>query len=158
MESVKSSIKNMVIDEEEALNFYRSLHWPCGVYCPSCGSFEINNRGGRGRGKRYSCKDCSTFFNDFTGTFLERSKIPFGEVLWILTNIHNKSVKQMAEELGHNRKTVARYHKLIRDLLEKNHVDPSFDGKFEFDETYINAGIKGIKKTSHLKNLQEEEH
>ncbi|KZX10160.1 IS1 family transposase [Methanobrevibacter curvatus] len=114
MESVKSGIKSMVVDEDESLAFYRGLRWSCDVYCPSCGSFEVNNRGGRGHGKRYSCKHCGTFFNDFTGTFLERSKIPFGEVLWILTNIHNKSVKQMAEELGHNRKTVVRYHKLIR--------------------------------------------
>lgn len=157
MESVKNSIKNMVIGEVEALNFYRSIHWSCGVYCPSCGSFEINNRGERGRTKRYSCKECGTFFNDFTGTFLERSKISFGLVLWILTNIHNKSVKQMSEELGLNRKTVARYHKLIRDLLEKNNVDPSFDGKLEFDETYVNAGSKGIKKTSHSMNFQEKE-
>ena len=52
----------------------------------------------------------------------------------------------MAEELGLNRKTVARYHKLIRNLLEKNHVNPSFDGKFEFDGTYIIADSKGIKK------------
>jgi transposase-like protein len=104
MESVKNSIKNMVVDENLAINFYRSIHWSCGVYCPSCGSFEIHNRGERGRSKRYSCKECSTFFNDFTRTFLERSKIPFGQVLWILTNIHNKSVKQMAEELGLNRK------------------------------------------------------
>jgi transposase-like protein len=158
MESVKNSIKNMVINEEEALSFYRNLHWPCGVYCPTCGSFDINNRGGRGRTNRYSCKECDTFFNDFTGTFLERSKIPFGQILWILTNIHNKSVKQMSEELGINRKTVARYHKLIRDLLEKNHVNPSFDGEFEFDETYVNAGSKGIKTTSSSKNLPEEEH
>jgi transposase-like protein len=119
MESVKSSVKHMVINEIEALNFYKILHWPCDVYCLSCGSFEINNRGERGRTKRYSCKECGIFFNDFTGTFLERSKIPFGLVLRILTNIHNKSVKQMSEELGLNRKTVARYHKLIRDLLKK---------------------------------------
>jgi hypothetical protein len=42
MEFVKSSIKNMVIGENKALNFYRSLRWHCGIYCPSCGSF-INN-------------------------------------------------------------------------------------------------------------------
>lgn len=52
----------------------------------------------------------------------------------------------MSEELGLNRKTVARYHKLIRDLLEKNHVNQSFDGEFEFDETSVNAGVKGRKK------------
>lgn len=45
MESVKNSIKSMVIDENEALNFYRNIRWSCGVYCPYCGSFEVNNRG-----------------------------------------------------------------------------------------------------------------
>jgi len=137
MDSVKNSIKSMVVDEDEAINFFIGVFIDLVVFSPSCDSFEVSNRGERGRGKRYSCKKCGTFFNDFTGTFLERSKIPFGQVLWILTNIHNKSVKQMSEELGLNRKTVARYHKLIRELLEENHVDPSFDGKFKFDETYI---------------------
>jgi len=64
----------------------------------------------------------------------------------------------MAEELGLNRKTVARYHKLIRDLLEKIHRYASFDGEFEFDHTYVNAGSKVIKKNIHLKNFPEEEH
>jgi ABC-type dipeptide/oligopeptide/nickel transport system permease component len=82
-----------------------------------------------------------------SGTFLEGSKIPFGQILWILNNIHNKSVKQMTEELGFNRKTVARYHKIIRDLLEKNNVDLRFDGELEFDEIYVNAGSKWIKKS-----------
>jgi hypothetical protein len=40
------------------------------------------------------------------------------------------------------------YHKLIRDLLEKNNIDPSFDGELELAETYVNAGSKGIKKHS----------
>jgi hypothetical protein len=52
----------------------------------------------------------------------------------------------MAEELGLNRKTVARYHKLIREYSLKNNIKPSFDGELEFDEMYVNAGNKGIKK------------
>ncbi|MDR1818679.1 MAG: transposase [Methanobrevibacter sp.] len=148
--SVKNSIRKMVIDEEEALDIFRSIHWSYGVYCPVCNSFEISNRGKRGRTRRYSCKDCGTFFNDFTGTPFEGSKVPFGQILWILTNIHNKSVKQMAEELGLNRKTVARYHKLIREHLLKNNIEPSFDGELEFDEMYVNAGNKGVKKKNSI--------
>ncbi|MDR2624069.1 MAG: transposase [Methanobrevibacter sp.] len=130
----KNNIKRFVISENEALDIFRSVHWSSGIYCPICGSFKIYNRGDRSNKRRYSCKECGTFFNDFTGTPFEKSRIPFGQVLWILTNIHNKSFKQVAEELQLNRKTVARYHKLIREHLLKNNIEPSFDDKFEFDE------------------------
>jgi len=146
MMSVKDNIKKFVINENEALDIFRSIRWACGIYCPTCGSFEINNRGPRGNTRRYTCKKCDTSFSDFTGTPFEKSKIPFGQVLWILTNIHNKSIKRMAEELQLNRKTVARYHKLIREHLLKNNIDPAFNGKIEYDEVYFNAGDKGVKK------------
>jgi len=61
--------------------------------------------------------------------------------------VRYKSVKQMSKELGLNHETVAMYHKLIRNLLEKNHMGPSFDGDFEF-ETYIFVGSKEINKRS----------
>ena len=78
-----------VPDEKVAMAFFRSIRWVNGVYCPKCKSYNINNRGIQGRTRRYSCKDCGSNFNDFTGTFFHKSKIPLGIMLYILFNLDN---------------------------------------------------------------------
>jgi len=30
-----------VIDDEQAIGIFRSIHWANGVYCPECKSFDI---------------------------------------------------------------------------------------------------------------------
>ena len=74
-------------DEQLTIAIFRSIRWVHGVYCPQCKSYNINNRGMQGRVRRYSCKDCGSNFNDFTGTFFIKSKIPLGVMLYILLNM-----------------------------------------------------------------------
>ncbi|MCQ2978111.1 MAG: transposase [archaeon] len=107
-------------DDKIAMAFFRSIRWINGVYCPKCGSYNINNRGQQGRVKRYSCKDCGSNFNDFTGTFFHKSRIPMGVMLYVLFNMENKTVTQMAEELNYSRQCISRISKLFRDKLLNN--------------------------------------
>ena len=117
-----------VPDEKVAMAFFRSIRWVNGVYCPKCKSYNINNRGIQGRTRRYSCKDCGSNFNDFTGTFFHKSKIPLGIMLYILFNLDNKTTTQLSEELDYSRQCIARISKLFRDKLLTN---PEY---FDFDE------------------------
>lgn len=117
-----------VPDEKVAMAFFRSIRWVNGVYCPKCKSYNINNRGIQGRTRRYSCKDCGSNFNDFTGTFFHKSKIPLGIMLYILFNLDNKTTTQLSEELDYSRQCIARISKLFRDKLLSN---PEY---FDFDE------------------------
>ena len=117
-----------VPDEKVAMAFFRSIRWVNGVYCPKCKSYNINNRGIQGRTRRYSCKDCGANFNDFTGTFVHKSKIPLGIMLYILFNLDNKTTTQLSEELDYSRQCISRISKLFRDKLLTN---PEY---FDFDE------------------------
>ena len=117
-----------VPDEKVAMAFFRSIRWVNGVYCPKCKSYNINNRGIQGRTRRYSCKDCGSNFNDFTGTFFHKSKIPLGIMLYILFNLDNKTTTQLSEELDYSRQCISRISKLFRDKLLTN---PEY---FDFDE------------------------
>ena len=117
-----------VPDEKVAMAFFRSIRWVNGVYCPKCKSYNINNRGIQGRTRRYSCKDCGSNFNDFTGTFFHKSKIPLGIMLYILFNLDNKTTPQLSEELDYSRQCISRISKLFRDKLLTN---PEY---FDFDE------------------------
>ncbi len=117
-----------VPDEKVAMAFFRSIRWVNGVYCPKCKSYNINNRGIQGRTRRYSCKDCGSNFNDFTGTFFHKSKIPLGIMLYILFNLDNKTTTQLSEELDYSRQCISRISKLFRDKLLSN---PEY---FDFDE------------------------
>ena len=117
-----------VPDEKVAMAFFRSIRWVNGVYCPKCKSYNINNRGIQGRTRRYSCKDCRSNFNDFTGTFFHKSKIPLGIMLYILFNLDNKTTTQLSEELDYSRQCIARISKLFRDKLLSN---PEY---FDFEE------------------------
>ena len=106
-----------VPDEKVAMAFFRSIRWVNGVYCPKCKSYNINNRGIQGRTRRYSCKDCGSNFNDFTGI-----------MLYILFNLDNKTTTQLSEELDYSRQCISRISKLFRDKLLTN---PEY---FDFDE------------------------
>ena len=117
-----------VPEEKVAMAFFRSIRWVNGVYCPKCKSYNINNRGIQGRTRRYSCKDCGSNFNDFTGTFFHKSKIPLGIMLYILFNLDNKTTTQLSEELDYSRQCISRISKLFRDKLLSN---PEY---FDFDE------------------------
>jgi hypothetical protein len=68
-----------------------------------------------------------------------------------------KSVNMMSKELPYTRKTITRIANLIRYNIEKNCPPPKLSGDIEFDEMYIPAGNKGVKKNHHLKILQEKE-
>lgn len=107
-------------DEQLTIAIFRSIRWVHGVYCPQCKSYNINNRGMQGRVRRYSCKDCGSNFNDFTGTFFIKSKIPLGVMLYILLNMENKTVKVLSEETGYSRQCISRISKLFKDKLLDN--------------------------------------
>ena len=120
--------KVKIPDEKVAMAFFRSIRWVKGVYCPKCNSYNINNRGQQGRVRRYSCKDCGTNFNDFTGTFFHKSRIPLGVMLYVLFNMESKTVTQMADELDYSRQCISRISKLFKDKLLTN------SEFFDFDE------------------------
>ncbi|OWT32549.1 transposase [Methanobrevibacter sp. 87.7] len=117
-ESENTEIK--IPDDKVAMTFFRSLRWVNGVYCPQCKSYNIVNRGQQGRVRRYSCKDCKSNFNDFTGTIFHKSRIPMGMMLYILFNINDKTITQLSEETGYSRQCISRLKHLFEKKLLNN--------------------------------------
>ncbi len=139
-----------VPEDKRALDVFRCIGWFDGVYCPVCKSFEVYNRGylNKTRIKRYSCKACGKNFTDLTGTIFANKKLPLGEMFYIILNLDKKSIKCLAEELGHKWDSVYRIAQEFRECLVDESNDPVLSGEIEFDEMYQSTGTKGLKKTS----------
>ena len=115
-------------DDKIAMAFLRSLRWVNGVYCPQCKSYDIVNRGQQGRVRRYSCKNCKSNFNDFTGTIFHKSRIPMGMMLYVLFNMNDKTITQLSEETGYSRQCISRLKHLFEKKLLNN---PEFCDKID---------------------------
>jgi hypothetical protein len=76
-------------------------------------------------------------------------------IFYILFNLPFKSVNMLSKELPYSRKTITRIANLIRVNLEDNYKPPKLSGDIEFDEMYIAAGNKGVKKNSLKKILHK---
>lgn len=63
-----------------------------------------------------------------------KSKVPIGVMLYILTNLQNKSIKQLSEELDYSRVTIHKIAKKFKESLLDNHENPKIDGEIEIDE------------------------
>src|SRR5947207_3406165 len=95
-------------DEKAARNYFESMRWSKGRYCPHCKSIhtsEVKNE----RPQPYRCKDCRKHFSVRTGTVLSCSNVTLQT--WLLCaylmNTAKKGVSscQMARELGVTQKT-----------------------------------------------------
>lgn len=115
-------------DDKIAMAFFISLRWVNGVYCPQCKSYDIVNRGQQGRVRRYSCKNCKSNFNDFTGTIFHKSRIPMGMMLYVLFNMNDKTITQLSEETGYSRQCISRLKHLFEKKLLNN---PEFCDKID---------------------------
>ncbi|MGN0094067.1 MAG: transposase [Methanobrevibacter sp.] len=117
-ESLNNNIKTP--NDKVAMAFFRSLRWVNGVYCPQCKSYDIVNRGQQGRVRRYSCKECGSNFNDFTGTIFHKSRMPMGMMLYVLFNMDDKTITQLSEETGYSRQCISRLTHLFKEKLINN--------------------------------------
>lgn len=140
-------------DEERAMEIFRSIRWADGVHCPKCNSLSIQKRGVQGKSKRYSCNNCGSNFSDLTGTIFANKNLPMGEMFYILNNLDKKSIKRLAEELGHKWETINLLAKEFRENLTEKSKDPVLSNEVEIDEMYQSAGTKGVKK----KNQEHED-
>lgn len=128
--------KVAIINEENATAFFRSIHWANGVYCPTCKSFNIYNRGKEGHVYRYSCKDCNSSFSDFTATIFHKTKLLLSEIIYIFFNRDIKSITQISKDLCRSRQTIYR----IAVVLDK--------GVEEFEANFLDSDNMDISDDS----------
>jgi transposase-like protein len=146
---VENGILNIrhLIDDAKCYTTVRALRWPNNICCPTCNSEHIVKNGHDTKQKerqKYHCQNCSTYFDDLTGTVFEGHHQPLS--VWILCLYFmglNLSNQQIARELDLNISDVQQMTTFLRVGVSLKKPDVTLHGEVECDEVYIVAGHKG---------------
>ena len=129
--------------------------WPQGVYCPYCGSYNVQT-GAKHKTMPFRCreKECAKWFSTKTGTVMEGSKIKYQDWLLALfllnTSLKSVSSMKLHRDLGITQKSAwFLAHRLRTAMTFEN---GAFSGPVEVDETYV-GGLRRNMSNSKRKEL-----
>ena len=132
-------LTNLFPDEESAVKWFESIHWPERRCCGHCGSTKTQETKSK-KPMPYWCTDCRNYFSVRTGTTLQSSRLPLRKwafaVYLYVTNLKGVSSMKLHRDLQVTQKTawfmLHRLHKAWGESgLEK------FLGPVEADETCV---------------------
>lgn len=104
-------------DTEECLRTLRRHRWPDGITCPKCGSSETIKKGTTGKdAQRYKCHGCDRRFDDLTGTLFSGHRFSLPEMFFILREMDQRSVAQIARQLDRSYKSILEFVHKARDV------------------------------------------
>ncbi len=147
-------VMDMFPDEKTAVEWFESIHWKDGRYCPHCKSY--NTRSSEDKNPQpYRCNDCHKYFSCKLGTVMENSRIPVRK--WVIamylmsTNLKGVSSMKLHRDLKVTQKTAWMMAQKIREGWKDG--GPLLDGTVEVDETYIGGKEKNKheSKRSHTR-------
>ena len=141
-------LTRMFPDDETAEQWFIETRWPNGVFCPKCGSDNIQERPTR-KPQPYRCRDCRKDFSVKTGSLMHNS--PLGFQTWVIaiylltTSLKGVSSMKLHRDLGITQKSAWYLAHRIRENFQ-DHGDP-LAGPVEADESYF-GGLEGNKHSS----------
>lgn len=144
-------------NEEKAINWLENIRWKNGIYCPFCGSFNVQSNI-KHKTMTHRCRDCpkKKMFSLRTGTVMEGTKLKYR--VWAIglylysTNIKGVSSMSLHRELGITQKSA--WFMLHRLRKASDNGLTQFKGPVEVDETYIGGKRKNMsnEKRKELAN------
>jgi transposase-like protein len=133
-------------DPQVAHEFFVSIRWPHGAWCPhmGCGSADVARIGTR---NVWRCRDCKQQFTAKVGTIFEDSPIGFNKwipAMWMLNGDRNgTSSCELARKVGVTQKSAWFMLHRIR-LAQKNQTFEKLRGPVEADETYVGGKAQSV--------------
>jgi transposase-like protein len=138
-----------LIDVARFLETIRTMRWPEGVRCPKCNSEHFWKDRQEEPKLQYRCCECGHWWTDLSGTIFEGTHLPLSYWLLALDLFRQgKSALAVAQELGINRHTAERMHRLLQEYMWIERPGEKLSGITELDEVYIVCGAKGLKQKS----------
>lgn len=140
--------------EEAAIEYFESIRWPDGRFCPHCGNADPDriykltaNRKSKIRQGLYKCADCRDTFTVRVGTVMEDSHIPLRK--WMIAfyimcaSKTQVSALQLQRQLEIGSYSTALFlcHRIrfaLMDIFPKGKLG----GTIEADETYIGGKMR----------------
>lgn len=109
----------MDANRENCFELFRQARFDGEIKCVHCESSTVVKRGKTAKGaQQYWCKDCETYFNDLTGTVFSQRRLEMEEMTYIMTNINDKLVAQIARDLDRDYDSVLDFvHKFKQEHM-----------------------------------------
>jgi transposase-like protein len=143
-------------DLQVAHEFFVSIRWPNGAWCPrmGCGSADVARIGAR---NVWRCRDCKQQFTVKVGTVFEDSPIGFDKwipAMWMLNGDRNETSScELARKIGVTQKSAWFMLHRIRLAMETGSFIKG-PGDAEADETFIGGLAHDMSKTRRAKTIK----
>jgi excisionase family DNA binding protein len=115
--SLEVIISNLTSDE--CSRIFHSFRWPEGVRCLKCNEYQkkiYTSKSAKGKFLRYHCEKCHIWFNDFTGTVFEGTRLSLNlwfKAIFYFLELHLTAI-ETAQRLNINRNTAQLINKKIQ--------------------------------------------
>lgn len=123
---------NKFPDQDSCINYLERLRWQEEPTCPYCGSKRSSKRPGT---HRHQCHGCNSSYSVLVGTIFEDTNLPlpkwFLAISLILNAKKGLSARQLARDLGINRKTGWHLQMRIRKAMHEDQDKDLFNGIVE---------------------------
>ena len=143
---------DMFPDEQSAREWFESVRWKNGRFCPLCGCVDTTHVKSE-KPLPYRCRGCREHFSVKSGTIMHRSKIPLKKwaiaICFMSTCLNGISNTKLYRDLKISQKSAWKMLHKIRQGWDRGKTKLS--GEIEVDEKYIGDKESNKRQSKKLK-------